>query len=51
MNTLKMTPTLKRQGTRETVAAHTEIAKLRRKFVLGKNVINVDLDLLHLSQG
>lgn len=36
MNTLKMTPTLKPQGTQETVAAHTEIAKLRGKFVLGR---------------
>ena len=50
MNNLNMTPSMKPQGTWETVATHTETTKLG-KFVFGGGVINVDLDLLGLSQG
>ena len=56
MSNLNMTPSMKPQGTWETVAAHTETMKLG-KFVFGGGggvcvcVINMDLDLLGLSQG
>lgn len=50
MNNLNMTPSMKPQGTWATVAVHTETTKLG-KFVFGGGVINVDLDVLGLSQG
>lgn len=38
-------------GLRRTIARCTEIEKFKGTFVLGRDVINMDLDRLGLSQG